>query len=92
MNERCLHCKHFYIWDGDPCCMEPTRWKIILPDAIDCKKHESENSEHAIDWVKAWNKAKISFFERYNVSEELKEQYLIYHPEDKDIINKQVIC
>lgn len=85
---KCLTCKHFYIWDGDPCCLEKDEWKIVLPDTEECTKHEEQDSKHPIDWERVWNDAKIDFFKRYTIADKLKEKYLKTHPEDKDIINK----
>ena len=84
----CLNCKHFRIWDDDPCCLEPNGWKIVLPTET-CDKYDTETWGPTLELQKEmWQESKKDFFDRYIISPELLENYLKYYPEDKDLINK----
>ena len=86
MENCCLNCKHFKIWDEDPCCLHEEEWKIVLPSMI-CDKHDLETFKPALKLRnEMWAKCKKEFFkERYSISEELKKEYLEMFPEDKEI-------
>lgn len=89
METRCLECKFFDVWDGDPVCLHPTVWQVTLPDAIeDCKKHEPEPFEGNVTSNKEeWEAAAPDFFKRYYIDKSLAEAYLKHHPEHADIID-----
>ena len=85
----CLNCKHFTIWDEDPCCLEKDEWKITLP-SMSCKKFDMETFKPAIKLREScWSDCKKSFFDRYTITEEdLVAGYLKYYPGDESLINK----
>lgn len=90
MENRCLNCKHFRIWDGDPCCLEKDEFKIVLPSMM-CHKHEEETFKPVLQLHKEmWNECKREFFKRYSISDEnLKKSYLEMFPEDGEIISEK---
>lgn len=83
----CLNCKHFRIWDEDPCCLEKEEFKIVLPTEI-CKKHDLETFKPAVRLHEScWQDVKKAFFGRYTITEKnLIDRYLEFYPEDKDLI------
>ena len=85
----CLNCKHFTIWDEDPCCLEKDEWKIILPTET-CEKHDRETFKAAIKLHEGcWEDNKKAFFNRYTITDKnLIARYLKYYPGDADLINK----
>jgi hypothetical protein len=81
MENCCLNCKHFDIWDGDPCCLEKDEWKIVLPSMI-CEKYKEEIFKPALKLrEEEWESCKKDFFNRYQVNEDLKKRYLELFPE-----------
>ena len=83
-----MNCKHFKIWDGDPCCLHKDGWKIVLPTEI-CENHDEETFKPALKLhSEMWNECKQEFFKMYTIDQELVDRYLKMFPEDKDLINK----
>lgn len=89
MENYCLNCKHFRIWDGDPCCLYEEEWKIVLP-SMTCEKHEIETFKPVLKLhSEMWDACKEEFFKRYKIEkEEFIQKYLQLFSEDKDLINK----
>lgn len=88
MDTKCLECKYFGMWDGDPVCFHPEVVKIILPDGeVDCNKYDHEEMEKKIKLHKEeWNHYAPGFFDRYFIDKILADKYLKYHPEHKELI------
>jgi len=89
METKCLECKHFGMWDGDPVCFYPTVVQIELPDSVeDCDKHEREEMEKKIELHKEeWKHYAPEFFKRYFIDKSKAETYLKYHPEHEGMIS-----
>lgn len=88
MENCCLNCKNFKIWDGDPCCLHKDGWKIVLPSEI-CVNHDEETFKPVLQLrIEYWDKCKKEFFERYKIDQSLVEKYLLLFPEDKTLINQ----
>ena len=90
MNQNCcLYCKHFKIWDGDPCCLEKDEWKIVLP-TMHCEKHELETFGPVLELHQSmWEDCKKQFFKDYTIdTQELIDEYLEMFPDDKELIEK----
>ena len=86
----CLYCKHFKIWDEDPCCLEKDEWKIVLP-SMHCGKHELETFKPVLELHnEMWEACKEQFFKTFTIDkQELIDEYLKMFPDDKDLINKE---
>ena len=87
----CLYCKHFKIWDDDPCCLHKDGWKLVLP-TYTCENYDLETFAPAIELNKeSWEEVKKQFFNTYNIEYQyLIDGYLEMFPEDKDLINANV--
>lgn len=88
METKCLECKHFGMWDGDPVCFHEKVFQITLPDSTeDCDKHEREENDRKIELHKEeWEHNAPYFFDRYFIDKALSETYLKYHPEHEEMI------
>ena len=90
MENCCLNCKHFTVWDNDPCCLHQDGWKIVLPSML-CENHEEETFELVFQKHKGmWELCKQDFFKRYSIDkQELIEKHLKLFPEDNILIRQK---
>ena len=90
MENCCLNCKHFRVWDDDPCCLEQDGWKIVLPSMF-CNKHNEETFKPVLQLHREmWEACKEDFFKRYSIDkQELIEKHLKLFPEDDILINQE---
>ena len=88
MESCCMNCKHFKIWDNDPCCLHKEEWKIVLPSMI-CDKHEDETFGPVLKLhAEMWDECKQEFFKSYTIDQQLVNDYLKMFPGDEELINK----
>ena len=90
MENCCLNCKHFKIWDDDPCCLEKDEWKIVLPSMF-CNKHDEETFKPVLHLHREmWEGCKEEFFKRYTIDKkELIDRHLELFPEDNTLIDQK---
>ena len=87
MENICLYCKHFKIWDNDPCCLHKDVWKILLPTET-CENHEEETFKPVLRLhAEMWEEVKKEFFKTYIIEDaDMVKRYLKHFPDDKDLI------
>lgn len=87
MKDCCLNCKHFTVWNGDPCCLHTDGWKILLPTEW-CNNHTKETFEPILKLrAEMWEDAKKEFFDTYIIeNKDMLERYLEQYPEDRSMI------